>query len=163
MTWAERRKLTYLLLILIIVGGSAFLAIRNAVTVEPTCYDHKRNGDETGVDCGGGCTFYCRNELPEPKVLWVRSFKITPSMMHAVAYIEHTAPTAAARLVQYQFKIYDDKNTLIAERTGSTFLGPMGKTAIVETLIPEMLNQRLHVSLLLAMFHGKKFQTFFLQ
>lgn len=136
MTWAERRKLTYVLLIIIIVGGTVFLAIRNAVNVEPTCYDKKRNGDEVGVDCGGSCAFYCPSELPPPKVLWTRVFKVTPSVAHAVAYIEHSSPSAAARFVQYQFKVYDDKNTLLAERTGSTFIGPMGKTAIVETLIP---------------------------
>jgi hypothetical protein len=136
MNWAERRKLTYTLVILLVVGGVAFVAIRNAIHVEATCFDKKRNGSEVGVDCGGGCAMYCKNELAQPKVRWVRTFEITPGVVHAVASIEHSYPSAAARLVHYQFKIYDNKNTLITERVGSTYLGPMGQSAIVETIIP---------------------------
>lgn len=136
MNWAERRKLTYALIILFIVGGVTFIAIRNAVSVEATCFDNKRNGGEVGIDCGGGCAMYCKNELPQPKVRWVRSFEMTPGVVHAVASIEHSNPGAAARLVRYQFKIYDDRNTLITERTGTTYIGPMGQSAIVESIIP---------------------------
>jgi hypothetical protein len=136
MTWAERRKLTYIGALLLVVGGVSFLAIRNALSTPPTCFDGKRNGGESGVDCGGSCTFYCRNELSEPRVRWVRTFPVTQGVVHAVAYIEHSYPTAAARKVNYIFKLYDQKNTLITERTGSTFLGPMGTSAIVETIIP---------------------------
>jgi hypothetical protein len=136
MTWAERRKLTYMGSIFIIVGGVAFLALRSVLSTPPTCFDGKRNGRESGIDCGGACTFYCKNELAEPKVRWVRTFQVTPGIVHAVAYIEHSYPTAAARKVDYQFKLYDQKNTLITERSGSTFLGPMGTSALVETLIP---------------------------
>jgi hypothetical protein len=109
--------------------------VQKATKAAPTCYDHKQNQGEVGPDCGGPCTFYCANELADPKVRWVRTFAIRPGIVHAVAYIEHTYPTAAARIMRYNFKIYDDKNTVIAERTGSTFLGTMGRTAIAETLI----------------------------
>jgi hypothetical protein len=56
--------------------------------------------------------------------------------VHAIAYIEYSYPAVAASNVEYVFKLYDAKNTLITERTGSTYLGPLGRTAIVETLIP---------------------------
>lgn len=135
MTWAQKRKLVYVFGVLIVLAGVLGLTVRNATKIAPTCYDNKQNQGEVGVDCGGPCTFYCRNELADPKVRWVRTFEIRPGIVHAVAYIEHTYPAAAARTMRYSFKLYDDKNTLIAERTGSTFLGPMGRTAIVETLI----------------------------
>jgi hypothetical protein len=38
--------------------------------------------------------------------------------------------------MNYLFKLYDEKNSLITERAGTTYLGPMGRTAIVEPLIP---------------------------
>lgn len=135
MTWAQRRKLVYLTSFLLVIAGVLSLVVHNATKVTPTCYDGKQNQGEVGVDCGGPCTFYCPNELADPKIRWVRTFQVRPGVVHAIAYIEHSYPTAGARTVRYSFKLYDDKNTLITERIGSTFLGPMGRTAIVETLI----------------------------
>lgn len=135
MNWAQKRKLAYVMGVLLVLSAGLSLVVHQATKVEPTCYDQKQNQGEVGIDCGGPCTFYCANELADPKVRWARTFAIKPGIVHAVAYIEHSYPTAAARSIRYSFKIYDDKNTLIGERTGSSFLGPMGRTAIVETLI----------------------------
>lgn len=136
MNWAAQRKLTYMTIVLVVLGMIGFLLFRHFTNVEPTCYDVRKNGDEKGIDCGGKCSLYCANEVSAPKVRWVRSFKITNSVVHAVAYIEHSNATAAASSVGYTFKLYDTNNTVLAERKGSTFLGPIGRTAIVETLIP---------------------------
>lgn len=135
MNWAQRRKLMYMMSLILVLSLAIGLVVRQATKVAPTCYDHKQNQGEVGTDCGGPCTFYCVNELADPKVRWVRTFEIRPGIVHAVAYIEHTYPTAAARQIRYNFKLYDDNNNIIADRTGSTFLGAMGRTAIVETLI----------------------------
>ncbi len=135
MDWAQRRKLTYVMGVVLVLAVGLSFVVHRALKVAPTCYDHKQNQGEVGVDCGGPCTFYCADELSDPKVRWVRTFTIRPGIVHAVAYIEHTYPTAAARSIRYSFKLYDENNTLIAERIGSTFLGPMGRTAIAETLI----------------------------
>lgn len=136
MIWAQRRKMTYMsgLLLFLVVVSLAF--IRSKTSVEPTCFDNKKNGGEAGVDCGGSCLQYCPNELADPKVRWVRSFEITPGIVHAIAYIEHSYPASSAQKMKYLFKLYDEKNSLITERAGTTYLGPMGRTAIVETLIP---------------------------
>jgi len=136
MNWAARRKLTYMTIVLATLGMIGFLIFRQFTNVTPTCYDSRKNGTETGVDCGGSCSLYCANDLSSPKVRWVRSFQITSTVAHAVAYVEHNNPTAAAPLIGYTFKLYDSNNAVVVERTGTTFLGPMGKTAIVETLIP---------------------------
>lgn len=136
MNWAERRKLTYIALVFLVLGLIAYAVFRQITSVTPTCYDLRKNGDEVGVDCGGTCLQYCPNELANPKVRWVRTFQMTSTVAQSIAYIEHNNATAGAQLVGYTFKLYDEKNTLIIERTGTTFLGPMGRTAIVETLIP---------------------------
>ncbi len=136
MTWSQRRQFTYATGFFAVVALIAFLIIRHVTQIVPTCYDNKKNGDEVGVDCGGTCAFYCKDELTEPKVRWVRFFTVTPGIVHAVAYIEHSYPTAAARKMSYEFRLYDEKNNILTTRTGSTYLGPMGRSAIVETLIP---------------------------
>jgi hypothetical protein len=135
MTWAEQRKLSYVTITLVVIATILFLTIKQVTKVDPTCYDTKQNGGEVGVDCGGPCTFYCANELSDPKIRWVRSFQITPGVFQAVAYVEHSYPTAAAQKIRYSFKFYNDNGTLIAEKPGETFLGPMGRTAIVEPKI----------------------------
>ncbi len=135
MVWAERRKLAYTSGVLVFLGLVAVLMVRSATSEVATCFDHKKNGDETNVDCGGGCLQYCPNELAEPKVRWVRSFEVSPGVVHAIAYIEHSYPGASAKAAQYQFKLYDANNVLITTRDGTTYIGPMGRTALVETLI----------------------------
>lgn len=135
MTWSERRKLAYGGGLFIVVASILGIILFQLTKVTPTCFDSKKNGDEVGVDCGGGCLQYCANELAQPKVRWVRSFEISPGVVHVIAYIEHSYPGAAARKATYQFKLYDAKNSLITERSGSTMIGPMGRSAIVETLV----------------------------
>jgi hypothetical protein len=136
MVWAQKRKMAYMSGVLLFFGIIALLTYRKVTNVASTCFDHKQNGAEVGIDCGGGCLQYCPNELTDPKVRWARSFVVTPGIVHAVAYIEHSYPASSARKVNYVFKLYDAKNSLITERAGSTYLGPMGRSAIAEILIP---------------------------
>lgn len=136
MVWAQRRKLTYMTGLLTFLFVVSFFVFQSVTSVTPTCFDNKKNGGESGIDCGGKCLQYCPNELFEPKIRWSRSFEVTPGVVHAVAYIEHSYPMASAKNVKYQFRLYDANNVLIAQRDGTTYLGPMGRTAIVETLIP---------------------------
>lgn len=136
MVWAQRRKMAYMSGLLTFLFVVAFFVFQSVTNVVPTCFDNKKNGGETNVDCGGKCLQYCPNELLDPKVRWVRTFEVTPGVVHAVAYIEHSYPAASAKNVKYQFRLYDTNNVLIVERQGTTYLGPMGRTAIVETLIP---------------------------
>ncbi|MBY0328885.1 hypothetical protein K2Q02_02210 [Patescibacteria group bacterium] len=136
MNWAERRKFMYMTITLTLLGMIGFLIFRQFVNVVPNCFDGRKNGDEIGIDCGGGCQLYCPYELPGPKVRWVRAFQISSTVTQAVAYIEHSNSAAASPYLEYTFKLYDEQNTVIAERSGVTFLGPLGRTAIVETLIP---------------------------
>jgi len=136
MNWAQRRKLTYIMIVVAFFAMIAFVIIHKATDVAPTCFDHKQNEGELGVDCGGPCNNYCPYQLADPTVEWVRVFPVTPGIVDAVAYIKDTYPIAAAQDVGYEFKLYDANDILVADRKGATFLGPAGDTAIVETLIP---------------------------
>lgn len=136
MNWAQRRKLTYVLIIAVFFAVIAFAFIHKATNVAPTCFDHRQNEGEVGVDCGGPCNNYCPYQLADPVVEWVRVFPVTPGIVNAVAYIKDSYPIAAAQQVKYEFKLYDANNTVVADRTGMTFVGPAGNTAIVETRIP---------------------------
>lgn len=142
MNWAQRRQLAYIATVIILFLSVAGVYIYKLNNIPPTCFDGKKNGEEIGVDCGAQsvCKKYCAEELNQPIIRWVRTFPATKdstdNIVHAIAYIEHGNPKAAAYTASYTFRLYDAFNTLITERKGTTFIGPMGKSAIVETLIP---------------------------
>ncbi len=136
MNWVQRRKLGYIAIVVAFFGIVAFAIFHKVTSVAPSCFDNKKDGLETGIDCGGGCNTYCANELSDPMVEWVRVFPVSPGIVTAVAYIQHNHPAAAAENVGYEFKLYDSTNRILADRKGTTYLGPAGNSAIVETLIP---------------------------
>lgn len=98
---------------------------------KPTCSDGKKNGDETGVDCGGSCQILCSFEAIDPIVVWSRAFKVTPHIYSAVAYVENPNLNSQAA-VSYQFKLYDKDNTLIVTRANKAFLPKNKVFAIFE-------------------------------
>lgn len=132
MTWANRHRAVYLTGLLLVIAGAVYLMIRPYINVAPTCFDMKQNGDEVGVDCGGGCELYCPSQIKNPVVLWSRSYKVTDSIYNAVAYVENQNPNAVTKELQYVFRLYDDNNILIASREGVTTFAPNGRQVIFE-------------------------------
>lgn len=100
----------------------AYDAFLNAA---PTCFDGARNGDEHGVDCGGSCQLICREEARPPVVLWSRSFPVDAHTYTAAAYVQNPNVGAQARAVPYIFQLFDEKNVLVAERTGVLDIPPV--------------------------------------
>lgn len=131
LSWSARRQLLYyavgifLATILLFVVWDAFL------TREPTCEDGIRNGNETGVDCGGSCPNICLEEARSPNILWARGFETSPQTFTAVAYVENRNPGAGAKQVPYSFKLYDEKNDLVVEREGLVDLPPVPQVPVI--------------------------------
>lgn len=121
LSWATKRKLTYLGIFFVIVFVAIIIPLFFFLYQKPTCFDGRENGDERGVDCGGSCTILCSSDALDPLVRWSRAFKVSPGVYSAVAYIENpnvSSETTAA----YKFTFFDNKNTVIAERTGSVYI-----------------------------------------
>lgn len=137
MNWAQRKKMMYLSLLSLFILSIGVLIYFKYFNVEPTCFDRRKNGDERGVDCGGSCVLYCAYELSSPKILWTRTFLMSPTAAHSVAMVEHNNITAVSNKIDYTFKFYNSENILIGERSGTSFLGPIGRTAIAETFITD--------------------------
>jgi hypothetical protein len=92
--------------------------------VEPTCFDNKQNGDETGVDCGGSCTTLCGAEsLPlilkgDPRVL-----KVASTTYEVVAHVQNPNATGKIMRANYVFKLYEASSTIPARTImGSTYI-----------------------------------------
>ena len=132
MSWATRRQFLYLFIFLIFVGLVIFIFLYPVIFKKPTCNDHKKNGTETGIDCGGICPNVCQAEAIEPVVLWSRAFPVTGSFYNLVALVNNQNKNAAIANISYKFNVYDTNNKLIGSRSGSTFIAPNKQTAVFE-------------------------------
>jgi hypothetical protein len=133
MSWGTRKRnfilLTFFTIVFIILGAITFLIFYQ----EPTCFDNKQNGNETGIDCGGSCDLLCSTTTVDPIVHWVRYFKIADGLYSVIAYIENQNTNAIVKNLPYSFKLYDDKGVNIAEKTGRVNLNPRQIIPIAQT------------------------------
>lgn len=135
LSWSARRQLLYygvvgvLLLVLVLVGWQSFFARM------PTCSDGVQNSSERGVDCGGSCARVCTEEVREPVLLWSRAFPSGSQRYTAAAYIQNSMAGAGAKRVAYSFRLFDDNNVLVVERTGIADIPPLRTVPIIENNI----------------------------
>lgn len=135
MSWSGRRKGLYvgttLLIVILISGAVAYVFLNRPAT----CLDGARNGNEKGIDCGGSCARICEGDAQAPVVLWTRALRVAPGIYTAAAYIENRNNDAFARHVRYTFRLFDDRNVLIAERVGVTAIAPTRFVPVIEANI----------------------------
>ncbi len=135
MTWALRRQIFYIAIVILFIALSGFIIIYPRLTKAPSCTDLKQNGDETGVDCGGSCANACTEEVSPLSVLWARAFRVVPGRYNAVAYIVNHNKNAAVEKISYRFRFADKDNIYIGKREGTTFVPPAGNFAVFEPAI----------------------------
>ena len=132
MNWrAKRQSVGIGTVLIIILAFIAYWAV-GYFTVEPTCFDREQNGDELGIDCGGSCALRCSFETRDLVTQWQRVTRTTDGVYSVVAYIENQNTGSGAFEVPYQFRLYDDKNLIVAEKEGTTFVVSNDRFAIVE-------------------------------
>ena len=132
MSWAGRRQFIYSFGFLIFILGLLTVLFYPIFYKAPSCMDGKKNGNESGVDCGGSCLQYCSDQVSSPIILWSRIFPVSGSKYNLISYIENQNINAGVPKIGYQFKVYDGNNVLITTREGVTFVEPNGRTAIFE-------------------------------
>ncbi|MFA6227280.1 MAG: hypothetical protein WC631_02300 [Candidatus Paceibacterota bacterium] len=133
MSWAQRRKATYLSGIILFFIIIILIIVVPRLFKTATCFDGIKNQSEIGIDCGGPCQIICRAEYSDPIVQWVRWAKVTSSGTYNVlAYIENPNIGSGAYDAPYNFKIYDKDGVLLFEKYGNAYIPPNKKFAIFE-------------------------------
>lgn len=136
MSWAQRRKATYISGILLFLAIVTIFFSLIFFSKKATCTDGIKNQNEVGVDCGGPCTNLCRAEyvnIESNQILWVRTVKVLSSgTYNLLAYVENPNVSAGAYDVPYYFKIYDKDNVLLFEGSGKTYIPPSKNFAVFE-------------------------------
>ena len=135
MSWSLKRKILIAIIVFLFLGAAISFPVYFLLSTPPTCFDNKQNGDENGIDCGGSCSLMCKSDIIDPIVLWTRTFIVAPGFYNAVAYVENPNANAEAKSANYSLKIYDENNTLITERIGTTYIPPKKRFAIFESAI----------------------------
>ena len=135
MSWASRRRFVYgfgvFLFLMSVVGVPLFL-----YTYKPaSCFDGIQNQGETAPDRSGPCALLDERRLIPYSLQWARGFAVRDGSWSAVAYIENPNPEAGVRAVPYRFKLYDDRNIIVAEREGITYVMPESVTPVYEGAI----------------------------
>lgn len=135
MSWASKRQFKIIGLLLLIPLCIVVYFVYSFLTVKPTCFDSKMNGQEQGIDCGGTCRLQCTEYMQEIAIKWARSFQITKNLYNAAAYVENQNTRVGIEKINYQFKLYDKDRLLIAHREGQTFIEPNKGKVIFEEQI----------------------------
>ncbi|MES2023843.1 MAG: hypothetical protein V4439_04110 [Patescibacteria group bacterium] len=130
MTWALRRQIIYLVIVIAFFSMLGFLIIYPHFNKAPTCLDGLQNGTETGIDCGGSCLKACTLQVDQISILWSKSFRVVPGRYNAVAYLENHNQNAVVNKLHYKFRFADKDNLYIGSREGDTYVPPSGKFAV---------------------------------
>ncbi|MBU6427043.1 FxLYD domain-containing protein [Patescibacteria group bacterium] len=123
-SWAKQRKLLY--------GGGVIIILLVAIAVPawkvfykaPSCFDGIKDGNETGVDCGGSCVKLCPSAFLTPVTDWTRFEEVAPGLYNIATYIENPNIDGEAFGVPYHVQLYDNRGVLIVEYDGTVTLPP---------------------------------------
>lgn len=132
MTWALKRQLLYVFIVIVFLLVFGFLIAYPYFNKVPTCFDGKQNGVETGVDCGGLCARACVLQTDAVSVLWARSFMVIPGRYNAVAYLENQNKNLAVNKINYSFRFADKDNVYLGKREGTITVPPGRAFAVFE-------------------------------
>ena len=89
-----------------------------------SCFDGALNQGEFSIDRGGPCKLLDERQLIPHATLWARTFKVEDGKYNGVTYIENPNQNAGVMRAPYRFRLYDEKNVLVAEREGYMFVMP---------------------------------------
>ena len=130
--WRLRRKTTFFSLFLSIVLIAAALVFYSLLPA-PSCTDEKLNQEEEQTDCGGPNCVACLSEKPDDLiVLWSRYFQVRPGVYDVAALVENVNLTLGTKSLPFIFELYDEYNSRIVARRGSTYTLPNKQFLIFE-------------------------------
>jgi len=122
-TWAKKKRFQYtmgfLFVFLFLAGYPVFTILNSMFNKPPTCFDGKKNQDERGVDCGGGCARPCVGETKDLTVLSPKVFDVGNGSYDFSATITNPNPKAYLEKFDYTINVYDTAGTKIFTKEGS--------------------------------------------
>jgi hypothetical protein len=132
MSWAMRRRILYVLGVMLFLGVIIGVPLAIILHKDPTCSDGITNQGETSADHGGPCLILDASSITPTAVLLTRSFRVRDGTYASIVYIENPNSGAGVEKVKFRIGLYDSENVLVAERIDTTSIIPGGITPIFE-------------------------------
>ncbi len=107
----------YLTILFLILLAIYFIWLKAA----PTCFDNKKNQNETGVDCGGPCAACEIKKLSPLQSIWNNYFSINNKAVLSAQIKNSNADYGASRF-SYAFDIYNKSGAKIKTISGNSFI-----------------------------------------
>lgn len=125
----------YLALIFLIAAGIYFIWLKPA----PSCFDGRRNQNETGIDCGGVCSD-CELKILKP--FEVNTVKYFPAdgKTAIVAEIKNSNSAYGANYFEYRAEVYGRNGEKIKSMARSSFIYAGEIKNLFETIDVEFKN-----------------------
>jgi hypothetical protein len=136
MNWDTRRKIIYALSFAVALSAVSIFLLRGTLFPSPTCVDHKKNGYEIDVDCGGVCALRCTQEVNPLTVTWAKALTSGQNLYDLVAMINNTNIDNASRQLEYTFTLYDAQGNVMTAFSGVTIAPLAGKFPVIIQNIP---------------------------
>ena len=126
MSWAQRRKATYIFAILLVMAIIVSVVLYFSLKKIPSCSDGKQNQGEVGIDCGGPCQILCRAQYNDPVIIWGPRWQkvLSSGLYNFLTYAQNPNIGEGAYNVNYVLKIYDKDNLLLKQVSGVTYIPP---------------------------------------
>ena len=145
MDWAQRRKIIYSIAIAVALVLLASYPLYKVFYKEPTCFDQKQNGTETGIDCGGICSRACVSQTKPLRVVWAKAFATAALKYDVGAYVENPNLEVGIKTLHYTLRIKDKDGRVLGERIRATEIAPASTVLLFEsnfafTGIPERVD-----------------------
>ena len=128
------KQLIIALIFLLILSGFGFLVYYFSQPA-PSCFDGIQNQGEEGIDCGGPCLPCELVNIKEIEILWIKALPGQNDFYDLAAQIKNPNQNYGSGQVPYHFELYDSKDNLIAQYSGSTFILPNQTKYLVQARI----------------------------
>jgi hypothetical protein len=145
MNWSTKRRLVYASATVFVVAAVLVYTFRETIFPAPTCFDSKKNGYESGVDCGGTCSLKCEAETTPLVVKWSMAVPVGKNLYDIVAMVSNKNIDNAPKGLGYTFLLYNAGGALILSTTGTTLVPvdgdfPIIKQNVALTAKPKQVN-----------------------
>jgi len=143
MSWAAKRRFIILLIIGAVAAAFFIVVFFATLYKAPSCTDGVQNQNESGIDCGGPCSYLCTALEQPPTVLFTKAISNGTERTDIVALVENKNANAAAKSVPYKVQLYGADRVLIREISGTLDLPP---GATVPVFLPNISSGKQVVS-----------------
>lgn len=136
MDWSTKRKILYALSVTVVLSALTIFLSRDILFPTPTCVDHKQNGYESGIDCGGVCALRCTQEVNPLVVVWAKALSSRQNVYDLVAMVNNTNINNASHELGYTFTLYNKEGQVTTSLSGVTMAPLSGKFPIIIQNVP---------------------------